>query len=76
MIQKTDAEGFTRLLWLGNNTTNEQHDSNQIGRGVFVIALLNHPRRPHEHVRWDCQADLLRCFQVDDEIELHRLFNG
>jgi hypothetical protein len=26
--------------------------------------------RPHQHIRRDRQANLLRCFEVDDELEL------
>ena len=32
--------------------------------------------RPHQHIRRNRQADLLGCFQIDDEIELSRSFNG
>ncbi len=34
------------------------------------------PIRPHQHVGRDRQADLLRCFQIDDELELDRLLDG
>ena len=35
----------------------------------------NHLVRPHQHIRRDRQTDLLRCFQIGDELELHRLFD-
>src|SRR5713226_9851528 len=31
--------------------------------------------RPHQHVRRNCQADLLRGFEVDDQLELDRLLD-
>src|SRR5262249_10637494 len=45
---------------------------------VFIISasrLTNHLVRSCQHIRWDCQADLLGCFQIDHEFELHWLFN-
>ena len=32
--------------------------------------------RPHQHVGWYREADLLRGFQIDDELELLRLLDG
>jgi hypothetical protein len=37
---------------------------------------LNDLIRPRQHVRRNRKADLLRCFQIDDELELLRLFHG
>jgi hypothetical protein len=44
------------------------------------IDLFNHVIRSHQHVRWNSQADLLSCFQIDDQLELrwllHRQIGG
>jgi hypothetical protein len=32
--------------------------------------------RPHQHIRRDRQTDLLRSFEVDDQLKLFRLLNG
>ncbi len=40
------------------------------------VALPDHSIRSHQHIRWNRQADLLRRFQVDNELELDRLLNG
>ena len=37
--------------------------------------LLNHLVRSQQHVRRDCQIDLLCCFEVDDELKLRGLLN-
>ncbi len=34
------------------------------------------PVRSNQHIRRNRQADLLRCFQIDDELELHWLLDG
>src|SRR5215831_10062332 len=33
------------------------------------------PIRPHQHIRRDRQADLLGRFEIDNELELHWLFD-
>ena len=38
--------------------------------------LLNHLIRPLQHLGRDRQADLLRGFEIDDELELDRLLDG
>src|SRR5215475_11406270 len=38
--------------------------------------LLNHLIRSRQHIRRNRQADLLGGFQVDHQLELHRLFHG
>ena len=38
--------------------------------------LFYDPIRPRQHTRWDRHADLLRCLQIDDELELRRLLDG
>src|SRR5215510_15748063 len=44
--------------------------------------FTSHPYLSHhlvcsgQHVRWDRQTDLLRGFQIDDELELRRLLHG
>jgi hypothetical protein len=44
------------------------------------LSLTNHLIRPSQHVGRDCQADLLRCFEIDDELKLlgllHRKISG
>ena len=40
----------------------------------FARVLFDHLIRAREHVGRDRQADLLRGFEIDDELELHRLF--
>src|SRR5215813_4675281 len=37
---------------------------------------FDHPVRPRQHIRWNRQADQLRCFQIDDELKLLRLLYG
>ena len=34
------------------------------------LASLDHLVRPRQHVRWNRQADLLRGFKIDDQLEL------
>jgi hypothetical protein len=38
-------------------------------------ASFNHPIRLHQRSLRDFQAGLLCCFQIDDELEFHRLLN-
>src|SRR5262249_26559195 len=48
----------------------------QIAIFVFIVSaspLSNHLVCSRQHVGRNRQADLLRCFQVDDELELRRL---
>jgi hypothetical protein len=40
------------------------------------LASLDHLIRPHQHIRRDREADLLGRFQIDDQLELHRLLDG
>jgi hypothetical protein len=37
---------------------------------------FNDSIRPHQHVGRNRQADLLRGFQIDDELEVYRLLHG
>ena len=37
--------------------------------------ILDHLIRPHQHVRRNRQADLLRGFEIDDELKLRRLLD-
>jgi hypothetical protein len=41
----------------------------------FCRRLLEHFIRSRQHVRRNRQADLFRCFQIDDEFELRRLLH-
>src|SRR5512147_3017942 len=43
---------------------------------IFTFALSNYSVRPRQHIRRNRQADLLRSFQVDDQLELLRLLDG
>jgi hypothetical protein len=36
----------------------------------------NHPIRPRQHVRRNREADLLGRFEIDDQLEFRRLFDG
>ena len=36
----------------------------------------DHLIRPYQNIRRHRQADLFRCFQIDDELELDRLLDG
>jgi hypothetical protein len=47
----------------------------QFNPGV-AARLFDHLIRPYQYVRRNCQADLLRGFQVDDEFKLYRLLHG
>ena len=44
------------------------------------LRSLNHPVRPRQYIRRDCQADLLGGLEIDDELEfrwlLHREIGG
>ena len=40
------------------------------------LKLLDDLIRPRQHIRRNRQADLLGCFQVDDQLELRRLLHG
>src|SRR5262249_25479763 len=42
---------------------------------VYPGAFLDHPVRPRQNIRRNRQADLLCRFEIDDELELHRLFH-
>jgi hypothetical protein len=37
--------------------------------------LLDHPRRPHQHDRWNRLAESLGGFEIDHEFETHRLLD-
>src|SRR5262245_20286717 len=43
---------------------------------VYPGAFLDHFIRPHQHIRRNRQADLLRRFEIDDEFKLCRLLHG
>src|SRR5438105_2165688 len=38
--------------------------------------LLDHPIRPRQHLRRNRHADLLRGFEIDSKLKLHRLLYG
>jgi len=35
----------------------------------------NHPIRPRQNIRWNCQANLLGCLQIDHQLELRWLLH-
>jgi hypothetical protein len=41
---------------------------------VLFSVLLDHLVRPRQHIRRNRQADLLGCFQIDDQLKLRPLF--
>ena len=43
---------------------------------IFTFALFDDFIRPVQHRLRNRQADLLRRFQVDDQLKLHRLLHG
>ena len=45
-------------------------------RRMVLQRLLDHPIRPHQHIRRNRQADPLRRFQIYDELKFSRLFDG
>ena len=50
----------------------------RIGRPVEIRPRrsLDDLIRPRQQRRWDGEAEGLRCLHVDDQFELHRLFDG
>src|SRR5690349_17870695 len=38
--------------------------------------LPNHPIRSRQHFLWNYQANLFRCFEIDDQLELGWLLHG
>jgi len=42
---------------------------------IFALALPYDSTRPRQHIWRDCKADLLSCLEIDDKLELHRLFD-
>jgi hypothetical protein len=40
-----------------------------------MLMLFYDPIRPRQHIGRDGEADLLRCFQIDDRLELRRLLH-
>src|SRR5215813_9927786 len=48
---------------------------NSIQSSPLDFLSFDHFICPREHVRWNLQPDLLGCFQIDHEFELHWLFN-
>jgi hypothetical protein len=53
----------THPLWLALNQ--------KIGNRKLLYDFI----RPHQHVWRNRKADLLRCFQIDDELELRWLLD-
>src|SRR5262249_25121305 len=46
---------------------------------VFIVStsrLSNHLIGSRQHIGWNRYADLFRCFQIDDELKVHRLLYG
>src|SRR5262245_54774035 len=65
----------------------DKESSNRIQDRSITLFSLNRNRqskiqnsfddliRPRQHIGWDGEADLLRGFQVDHKLELHRLLH-
>ena len=83
------AVGRSRLQELGTSSLKVHRKSHgysntqdlldgeiQFNLSACFLRLLDHLVRSYQHIRRNRQADLLRCFQVDDELELLRLLHG
>ena len=82
---------FRWLLRLGGKAKRKEQSAKRKTKDFFIhdflsfhlslgiatrSAHLNHPIRPRQHIRRNRQADLLRRFEIDDKLELLRLFDG
>src|ERR1043166_9586712 len=62
--------------------TNSVHDPPETPWGLdpvfrpHDVCLLNHLIRPRQHTLRDRQADLLRCFEIDHQLELPQLLDN
>ena len=78
---------LVRLCWKAKRQ--EQSTQSKIDRNCFLHVLfyvsihasldarpfsLDHPIRSHQYVRRNRHADLLGYFEIDNELEFHRLF--
>src|SRR5262245_41142613 len=73
-LRITSAEKASTFALLG---ISEGIFHSSIRRHRLAAATLpDHLIRPHQHVGWNRQTDLLGRFQVDDELKLHRLLHG
>ena len=44
-------------------------------QGMLLHCLSDYSIRPRQHIRRNGQTDLLRGFQIDDQLELRRLLD-
>jgi hypothetical protein len=49
--------------------------SSILASALGFLPSPNHPIRSRQHVGWNGHADLLRSFQIDPKLKLHRLFH-
>src|SRR4029453_18963581 len=78
LIKETNAKDFPCLLRLGGRAKRREHSAKSKANDCLshtfstclCSLLFDYLIRPCQHVGWNCQADLLGCFQVDDELEL------
>src|SRR5262249_6614803 len=90
-VEDTYAEDFPWLLRLNWNAQRNEHSGKDNDRDFFLhvfpsslhSTLLTRPSFSLDHLVRSCQyvgrnrqADLLGSFQIDDELEFHRLLNG
>ena len=83
-LQVTDAEDFSRLLRVNGTAKRKEHRAKGKESDFSIHSILlrsplfsfDHLVRSCQHIRRNRQADLLRCFQIDDELEFLRLLHG
>ncbi len=46
------------------------------GRRLAFLCSLDHLVCSHQHIRRNRYANLLRCFQIDHQLEFRRLLDG
>jgi hypothetical protein len=66
---------YVNLDWLSSNPLKSLGLTRSSISDLFSV-LLDHLIRSRQHIRWNRQAHLLGCFQIDDELELRRLLDG
>ena len=90
LSRKPDAEDFPCLLRVDGTSKAQRAWRKAVRTDDFFRSCLsrseltltltlmsfNHFIRSRQHVRRNRQADLLGCFQIDDELELRRLLDG
>src|SRR5262249_39377046 len=70
---KVSEPSFKGSACLRQATSHDIRASEASRRPFFS---LDHLVRSEQHIRRNCETDLLRCFQIDNELKLLRLFHG